>query len=43
VTHVIPAKRAAEAYELVDSPPPDLLQVILDFRESAEPSGGGPT
>jgi 2-desacetyl-2-hydroxyethyl bacteriochlorophyllide A dehydrogenase len=42
VTHVIPAKRAAEAYELVDSPPPDLLQVILDFRESAEPAGGGP-
>jgi 2-desacetyl-2-hydroxyethyl bacteriochlorophyllide A dehydrogenase len=42
VTHVIPARRAAEAYELVDKPPPDLLQVILDFRESAESSGGGP-
>lgn len=42
VTHVIPARRAAEAYVLVDKPPPDLLQVILDFRESAEPSGGGP-
>jgi 2-desacetyl-2-hydroxyethyl bacteriochlorophyllide A dehydrogenase len=32
VTHVIPARRAAEAYELVDKPPDDLLQVILDFR-----------
>jgi 2-desacetyl-2-hydroxyethyl bacteriochlorophyllide A dehydrogenase len=42
VTHVIPARRAAEAYELVDKPPPDLLQVILDFRESAESPGGGP-
>jgi 2-desacetyl-2-hydroxyethyl bacteriochlorophyllide A dehydrogenase len=42
VTHVIPAKRAAEAYALVDKPPPDLLQVILDFREPAESPGGGP-
>jgi threonine dehydrogenase-like Zn-dependent dehydrogenase len=42
VTHVIPAKRAAEAYELLDNPPPELLQVILDFRESAEPPGRGP-
>jgi threonine dehydrogenase-like Zn-dependent dehydrogenase len=32
VTHVIPARRAAEAYELIDTPPADLLQVILDFR-----------
>jgi 2-desacetyl-2-hydroxyethyl bacteriochlorophyllide A dehydrogenase len=39
VTHVLPARRAAEAYELVDNPPPELLQVILDFRESADSSG----
>ena len=32
VTHVLPAERAAEAYELLDEPPADLLQVILDFR-----------
>ena len=32
VTHVLPAERAAEAYELLDDPPADLLQVILDFR-----------
>jgi 2-desacetyl-2-hydroxyethyl bacteriochlorophyllide A dehydrogenase len=42
VTHVIPASRAAEAYELLDKSPPDLLQVILDFREPAEPPSGGP-
>ena len=35
VTHVIPADRAAEAYALLDSPPPDLLQVLLDFRSDA--------
>ena len=39
VTHIIPARRAAEAYELVDKPPPELLQVILDFREPVENSG----
>ena len=33
VSHVIPATSAAEAYELVDSSPPDLLQVILSFTE----------
>ena len=33
VSHVIPATSAAEAYRLVDSPPPDLLQVILNFSE----------
>ena len=32
VTHVLPADRAAEAYALVDESPPDLLQVLLDFR-----------
>jgi threonine dehydrogenase-like Zn-dependent dehydrogenase len=32
VTHVLPADRAAEAYALLDAPPPDLLQVLLDFR-----------
>jgi 2-desacetyl-2-hydroxyethyl bacteriochlorophyllide A dehydrogenase len=33
ISHVIPASAAAEAYRLIDEPPPDLLQVILDFRE----------
>jgi threonine dehydrogenase-like Zn-dependent dehydrogenase len=32
VTHVLRAEEAAEAYELLDDPPADLLQVILDFR-----------
>jgi threonine dehydrogenase-like Zn-dependent dehydrogenase len=36
VSHVLPAERAAEAYELLDDPPPDVLQVILDFRPGAE-------
>jgi 2-desacetyl-2-hydroxyethyl bacteriochlorophyllide A dehydrogenase len=40
VSHVIPATSAAEAFRLVDSPPPDLLQVILDFRASADSSNG---
>jgi threonine dehydrogenase-like Zn-dependent dehydrogenase len=38
VSHVIPARSAAEAYRLVDSPPPDLVQVILSFADS---SGAG--
>jgi 2-desacetyl-2-hydroxyethyl bacteriochlorophyllide A dehydrogenase len=37
VSHVIPARSAAEAYRLVDSPPPDLLQVILSFTDEAVP------
>ena len=36
VTHVIPARSAAEAYELIDKPPADLLQVILDFAGSLQ-------
>jgi 2-desacetyl-2-hydroxyethyl bacteriochlorophyllide A dehydrogenase len=35
VTHVLPAERAAEAYAMLDDPPADLLQVILDFRADA--------
>ena len=33
ISHVLPAADAAAAYELIDQPPPDLLQVILDFTE----------
>ena len=33
ISHVLPAADAAAAYELIDRPPPDLLQVILDFTE----------
>jgi 2-desacetyl-2-hydroxyethyl bacteriochlorophyllide A dehydrogenase len=36
VSHVLPAARAAEAYELLDDPPADVLQVILDFRPGSE-------
>ena len=32
VSHVIDAHDAANAYALLDSPPDNLLQVILDFR-----------
>jgi threonine dehydrogenase-like Zn-dependent dehydrogenase len=35
VSHVIPASSAAEAYRLIDSAPPDLLQVILNFTPEA--------
>ena len=39
VTHVLPADRAAEAFELLDKPPADLLQVILDFRPQTITNG----
>ncbi len=35
VTHVLPAADAATAYALIDQPPADLLQVILNFTEDA--------
>jgi 2-desacetyl-2-hydroxyethyl bacteriochlorophyllide A dehydrogenase len=31
ITHVIPAREAAAAYRLLDDPPEDLMQVLLDF------------
>jgi 2-desacetyl-2-hydroxyethyl bacteriochlorophyllide A dehydrogenase len=40
VSHVIPARSAAEAYRLIDSAPSDLLQVILNFTPDA---ADGPT
>jgi 2-desacetyl-2-hydroxyethyl bacteriochlorophyllide A dehydrogenase len=40
VSHVIPATSAAEAYRLLDSSPPDVLQVILNFTPG---SVHGPT
>jgi threonine dehydrogenase-like Zn-dependent dehydrogenase len=33
VSRVIPARQAAEAYRLLDSPPAELMQVILSFDE----------
>ena len=36
VTHVIPAREAAAAYRLLDDPPADLMQVLLDFTDEAE-------
>ena len=41
VTHLIPAKRAAEAYELVDKSTARSAASDLGLQESAEPSGGG--
>jgi 2-desacetyl-2-hydroxyethyl bacteriochlorophyllide A dehydrogenase len=35
VSHVLPATDAAAAYALLDQPPGDLLQVVLDFKEDA--------
>ena len=35
VTHVVPAKDAASAYELLDQRPADALQVVLDFGGTA--------
>jgi len=36
VSHVVPAHAAADAYRLIDEPPPDLLQVVLDFGVDPE-------
>ena len=33
VSHVISARDAAEAYRLIDKPPEELLQVVLDFAK----------
>jgi threonine dehydrogenase-like Zn-dependent dehydrogenase len=41
VSHVIPARSADEAYRLVDSHPPDLVQVILSFVGSTQGSQAG--
>jgi threonine dehydrogenase-like Zn-dependent dehydrogenase len=35
ISRVIPATQAAEAYQLLDSPPADLMQVILSFDPAA--------
>jgi alcohol dehydrogenase len=32
ISHVLPAFRAAEAYEMLDGPPDDLLQVVLAYH-----------
>ncbi|NBE94142.1 zinc-binding alcohol dehydrogenase [Nonomuraea sp. KC401] len=34
VTHVVPAERAAEAYDLLDRHPSEVLQLVFDFKES---------
>jgi hypothetical protein len=41
VSRVIPATQAAEAYRLLDSPPAELMQVILSFDESSFGGQGG--
>jgi 2-desacetyl-2-hydroxyethyl bacteriochlorophyllide A dehydrogenase len=35
VTHVFPAKRASDAFDMLDTTPQDALQVVLDYRETA--------
>ncbi|TDD11721.1 zinc-binding alcohol dehydrogenase [Nonomuraea deserti] len=35
VTHVFPAKRASDAFDMLDKNPQDALQVVLDYRETA--------
>ena len=35
ITHVIPAREAASAYRLLDDPPEDLMQVLLDFNNGS--------
>ncbi|MEO3799298.1 zinc-binding alcohol dehydrogenase [Nonomuraea sp. B1E8] len=35
VTHVFPAKRASDAFDMLDKTPQDALQVVLDYRETA--------
>ncbi|MGP3933494.1 zinc-dependent alcohol dehydrogenase [Nonomuraea sp. KM88] len=34
VTHVVPAERAAEAYDLLDKHPSEVLQLVFDFEEA---------
>jgi 2-desacetyl-2-hydroxyethyl bacteriochlorophyllide A dehydrogenase len=34
VTHVVRAKRASDAFEMLDKTPEDALQVVLDYRET---------
>ena len=41
VSRVIPATQAAEAYRLLDSPPAELMQVILSFDEVSRGGQGG--
>jgi 2-desacetyl-2-hydroxyethyl bacteriochlorophyllide A dehydrogenase len=36
ITHMIPAREAAAAYRLLDDPPADLMQVLLDFTNGSE-------
>jgi threonine dehydrogenase-like Zn-dependent dehydrogenase len=35
VSHVVPVRRAAEAYELLDQRSADALQVVLEFPEES--------
>jgi threonine dehydrogenase-like Zn-dependent dehydrogenase len=41
LSRVIPAQNAAEAYRLLDSPPSELMQVILSFDEFSRGGQGG--
>jgi hypothetical protein len=41
VSRIIPATAAAEAYRLLDSPPAELMQVILSFDEFSRGGSGG--
>ncbi|WP_246083383.1 zinc-dependent alcohol dehydrogenase [Nonomuraea diastatica] len=34
VTHVVPVERAAEAYDLLDKHPSEVLQLVFDFKEA---------
>lgn len=40
ITHILPFARAAEAYTLLDSGAPDVLQVVLSFDEAAGQGAG---
>ena len=32
ITHTVPFREVAHAYALIDQPPDDLLQVVLDYE-----------
>lgn len=38
ISHVLPFERAAEAYRLIDERPAEVLQVILDYKDSTKHS-----
>jgi threonine dehydrogenase-like Zn-dependent dehydrogenase len=37
ISHVVPVRRAADAFRLLDERPEDAVQVVLDFTDGEAP------